>query len=300
MSKISLVVNVVDEELQYVEDCLNSTKALGAEIIIVDMTTGDELAGIAKKFGAKIHKLKRASHVEVARNFGLSKASGKWILILDPDETLPKSLAKHLSEIVENPEADYFAVPRRNIIFGKWIRHSRWWPDYNIRFFKKGYVNWSETIHSVPITKGKGRDIQATEEFAISHNHYSSIDQYITRMNRYTTQHAKLKVQDGYKFSWRDLIKRPIDEFLSRYFFGEGYKDGLHGLAICSLQGFSELVLYLKIWQSEKFKEREIPVRRVIHQMKDSQGDVNYWQADTLLKEGAGITQRIKRKFKLH
>jgi hypothetical protein len=33
--------------------------------------------------------------------------------------------------------------------------------------------------------------------------------------------------------------------------------------------------------------------------MKDAQGDVNYWQADTLLKEGAGITQRIKRKFKL-
>jgi (heptosyl)LPS beta-1,4-glucosyltransferase len=299
MSKISLVVNVVDEELQYIEDCLNSTKALDAEIVIVDMTTGDELASIAKKYGAKVHKLKRASHVEVARNFGLSKANGEWILILDPDETLPKQLVKRFNDISQSPEADYFAVPRRNIIFGKWIKHSRWFPDYNIRFFRKGFVDWSETIHSVPITHGKGRDLQASKEYAITHNHYSTVEQYITRMNRYTTVQAKEKIKDGYKFNWHDIIRKPTSEFVSRYFAGQGYRDGLHGLAIASLQAFSELVVYVKIWQENKFKEEELSVKKVIHQMKDAQGDVNYWQADTLLKEGAGITQRIKRKFKL-
>ncbi len=300
MTKISLIINVVDEELVYINDCLASVKGLDAEIILVDMTSSNELEAIAKSHKANRFPLKRVSHVEIARNFGIEKAKTGWILILDPDETLPKTLVKELNEIVENPSADYFALPRKNIIFGRWIKHARWWPDYNVRFFKKGSVGWAETIHSVPLTQGKGRDIQATEDHAITHNHYSTIDQYITRLNRYTTVQAKEKIKDGYKFNWHDIIKRPTAEFVSRYFAGEGFKDGLHGLAICSLQGFSELVVYLKIWQETKFEPKELSVKHVIHQMKDAQGEVNYWQADTLIKEGAGLAQRFKRKFKLH
>lgn len=94
MNKLSVVVNVVDEELEWINSCLSSVIKLKPEIILVDMTTGDDLQKVAKKFGANLHKLKRASHVEVARNFGLSKASKEWILILDPDEALPRTLAK--------------------------------------------------------------------------------------------------------------------------------------------------------------------------------------------------------------
>lgn len=278
---------------------LTSVKELADEIIVVDMESSDKTREIAKKAGAKVYLHKPTGYVEPARNFALRQAKGEYILVLDADEEVPTGLANKLKELMRNPGADFYRLPRKNIIFGKWIKHSRWWPDYNIRFFKKGSVVWSEIIHSIPETYGKGLDLMATEENAIIHYHYNNIEQFVERLNRYTTEHAKLLLKDGYKFSWADLIKKPTAEFISRYFAGEGYKDGVHGLALAGLQSFSELVLYLKVWQSEKFKEQNLDLRAVISHMQEAEKEFHYWQADTLVKEGAGILQRIKRKFRL-
>lgn len=313
MVKISVVINTLNEE-KNLPKALKSVRQLADEVVVVDMKSDDKTQEIAKKFGATVFEHKRTGYVEPARNFAISKAKGPWILILDADEEVTEELAKTLKKIVDSDthsrgvhsatsgvseRADYYRIPRKNIIFGKWIKHSRWWPDYNIRFFKKGHVSWSEIIHSVPETRGRGLDLEADEGNAIVHYHYTSVEQYIERLNRYTTEHAKLLIKDGYEFNWADLIKKPINEFLSRYFQGEGYKDGLHGLALSALQAFSELVTYLKIWQKQKFKEETVGLEEVIDEMKEAESDLHYWQADTLLKEVGGIKHRIKRKLKL-
>ncbi len=298
MGKISVVINTLNEE-KNLPRALASVKNFADEIVVVDMKSDDKTVEITKKAGAKVYQHKRIGYVEPARNYAVSKATGEWILILDADEQAPKALIKELKKIVQKPKADYYRLPRKNIIFGKWIKHSRWWPDYNIKFFRKGFVSWSEIIHSVPITQGKGLDLQAREDSAIIHYHYDSIEQFVERMNRYTGEHAKLRIKDGYKFKWQDLIRKPTEEFLSRYFSGEGYKDGIHGLALASLQAFSELVLYLKIWQKKGFEEGKTQIKEVIEEMKDAETDIHYWQADALLKSSGGIIQRIKRRFKL-
>lgn len=298
MGKVSVVINTLNEE-KNLPKAIASVKSFADEIVVVDMRSDDKTQEIAKKAGAKVYEHKRTGYVEPARNYAISKAKGEWILILDADEEISSSLSSRLRKIIKNPDADFYRLPRKNIIFNKWIKHSRWWPDYNIRFFKKGFVSWSEIIHSVPITTGRGLDLDADEKNAIIHHHYYSIDQYVERLNRYTTEHAKLKIKDGYKFDPSDLIKKPVNEFLSRYFQGEGYKDGLHGLALSGLQAFSEFVMYLKVWEKQKFRETEISVDKIVYTMKESEGDLHYWQADTLLKEVGGIKNRIKRKLKL-
>jgi len=301
MVKVSVVVNVVDEELGVLSRTLESVRGFADEIILIDMTsTGSGLTKLAEKYGARAHKHKKVSYVEPVRNFSIEKASGEWILIMDPDEVLPKSLKKKLLEIVARPSADYFRIPRKNIIFGKWIKHSRWWPDYNIRFFRKGRVEWTEEIHGVPVTSGKGADLEAEGENALKHYHYNSVEQYIGRMNRYSSKHAELLVKKGYKFDWGDLIRRPTAEFLGRYFSGEGYKDGVHGLVLSLLQAFSEAVVYIKVWQNGGFEKENIKVGDVIGEMGRAEKEVSYWQADTLIKNGrGGIKQRVKRKFRL-
>ena len=298
MVKISVVINTLNEE-KNLPKALASVRQLADEIVVFDMKSDDKTQEIAKKAGARVFEYKRTGYVEPARNFALRQAQGKLILILDADEILPEKLAKKLKEIAKAPNADYYRLPRKNIIFGKWIKHSRWWPDYNIRFFKKGFVSWSEIIHSVPITTGRGLDLDADEKNAIIHYHYFSISQFVERLNIYTTDHAKLKIRDGYEFVWSDLIKKPMDEFLSRYFQGEGYKDGLHGLALAGLQAFSEFVMYLKVWEKQKFGETEISVEKIVDIMKESEGDLHFWQGDMLLKEVGGLKHRIKRKLKI-
>lgn len=298
MNKISVVINTLNEA-ENLPRAIASVKGFADEIVVVDMESSDSTPEIAKKLGAKVFTHKNPGYVEPARNFAVEKAMNSWVLVLDADEEVPKDLALEIQKILKDPKADYFRIPRKNIIFGHWMKYSRWWPDYNIRLFKKGSVSWNEVIHAVPMTKGVGRELEVKEDLAVVHHHYDSVEQYVERMNRYTSQHAELRVKEGYKFSWRDIVVKPTNEFFSRYFFGEGYKDGLHGLTLSFLQAFSELVLYLKVWQKEKFVSKDVNVGDVVSLMRDEEKELHYWQNDAQYKQSGKLTDRIRRKFKI-
>jgi len=300
MSEISVIINTRNEEKNVV-DVISSAKKIADEIVVVDMKSSDNTVKLAKKEGVKVYSHEYKEYVEPARNFAISKATKEWILIIDPDELLTPGLIKKFKQIVKKPNGDYFRIPRKNIIFGKWIKHSRWWPDYKIRFFKKGSVSWGDEIHSIPITQGVGVDLLEKESLAIIHNHYQSVEQYLERMNRYTSIQAKEKIDAGYKFIWKDLIGKPSSEFLSRYFAGEGYKDGLHGLALSLLQAFSESVMYIKIWQEEKFLEQAITPKESVIEMTRLVDEFDWWLTDVTIKNQGlikSLPRRIRRKIK--
>ena len=274
--KISVVINTLNEEK-------NITRAIKSiswadEILVCDMHSDDRTVEIAKKLGAKVVYHKKTSYVEPARNFVISKASGDWILILDPDEEVPETLSERFKQIAKTTkQIDYISIPRKNIIFNKWMKASMWWPDYQIRFFRKGKVEWSDKIHRPPKTWGEGLVLEEQARWAIIHYNYQTIDQFLNRMNRYTTIEAKDLKNSGYKFRWSDLIQKPLSEFLSRFFANKGYHDGLHGLALSLLQAFSLLVVYLKVWEASGFNEQSLNLDEVEEEKRKSAYEINYW-----------------------
>jgi (heptosyl)LPS beta-1,4-glucosyltransferase len=292
MAKISAVINTLNEEKK-IGRCLASLKGFANEIIVVDMMSSDSTVEIARKYGAKVFKHKRIGYVEPARNFAMSKAKYDWIIILDADEEITDSLKVYLKQQIKEVPENYFRIPRKNIIFGKWMRHSGWWPDYNIRFFKKGTVSWNEVIHSVPMTTGKGLDIPAKQEYAIKHRHYSSVEEYITRMNKYTTIQARDLNKKGVEFRWRDVLVKPASEFLRRYFAEEGYKDGLHGLTLSLLQILSELVVYTKLWQKQKFRKRKIDAEDTYSELQKISSDFVWWLYESKIKDSKNIFNKL-------
>jgi (heptosyl)LPS beta-1,4-glucosyltransferase len=274
--KISVVINTLNEE-ENLKRCLASLK-WADEILICDMYSDDNSAVVAKKFGAKIIFHKRLSYVEPARNFAISKAKNDWVLVLDPDEEVPESLAKKLQEIVKTDGvATFIEIPRKNIIFNKWVKASGWWPDYNIRFFKKDKVKWSNQIHIPPKTEGQGIQLPLEERFTITHYHYQSISQFLVRMDRYTNIQAKHLQEENVEFHWADLIQKPLSEFLGRYFANKGFQDGLHGLSLALLQAFSFLVVYLKLWELQGFKEQNLKFVEIQEETKKAGKEINYW-----------------------
>ncbi len=274
--KISVVINTLNDQSN-IGRVMNSV-AWADEILICDMHSDDDSAVVAKKMGAKIIFHKRLDYVEPARNFAVSKASHEWILVLDPDEEIPSGLADKLKYLVANPGVTtYLEVPRKNIIFGRWMKASMWWPDYNIRFFKAGKVLWSDRIHRPPKTEGQGVRLPDEERWAIIHHHYSSISQFLNRMDRYTGIQAEELIKDGYDFKWIDLINKPLGEFLGRFFANKGYEDGLHGLALSGLQSFSFLIVYLKTWEMREFIKQDPSFDEVKTAFKEAGKEISYW-----------------------
>lgn len=274
--KITIIINTLNDE-KIISRAINSV-SFADEILVCDMHSEDETVKVAKKLGARVVFHKKENYVELARNFSIFKASFDWILILDPDEEVPATLAERIKKMISKPiVSSYIEIPRKNIIFGKWMKASMWWPDYNVRLFRKGSVSWGKEIHRPPKVEGQGLKLPNEENFAILHHHYESITQFVSRMNRYTDAQAEGLINEGYKFGWLDLINKPVGEFMNRYFANRGFEDGLHGLSLGLLQAFSFLVMYLKVWEREKFKEREIGLEDFKKESQKIGQEMNYW-----------------------
>ena len=143
-------------------------------------------------------------------------------------------------------------IPRKNIFFGRWIKHTNWWPDYHVRFFKKGKVRWSNQIHQYPKVEGKIFNLPPFGDFAIIHNGYSSVWEFIDSQNRYSTIEAENLYQKGMRFSWANFFWKPLREFLVRFIRHLGFLDGFHGFILTFLMMIYQLQVMIKLWENER------------------------------------------------
>ncbi len=117
---ISVLVNTCNEG-HLLKACLESVTGWADEIVVCDMESTDDSVPVAKAFGAKVWNHARMPTVEPeARSYGISKCSGDWILMLDPDISVPAPLRTRLDEIALNDLADAVDLYRINFYFTKW------------------------------------------------------------------------------------------------------------------------------------------------------------------------------------
>ena len=124
---ISVIVHTYNEE-KNIDRCLNAL-SWADEIVMIDMGSKDKTIQEAQKYNTTIYQHPYTHFVEPARNFGISKAKYEWVLIVDADEEIPKTLSRFLQKASNENIFDYYRIPRKNIIFGKWIKHTGWWPE---------------------------------------------------------------------------------------------------------------------------------------------------------------------------
>lgn len=293
--KLSAVINTRNEAANIIR-CLHSVVAHVDEVVVVDMESRDGTAALARKYTKRIYRHKYLGYVEPARNFAIAKASGDWVLVIDADEILPESLGLRLRQLIEG-KYNFYRIPRKNLIFGRWIQHSGWWPDYQIRLFKKDSVVWNDEIHSIPITYGEGIDLPALPQEALMHFNYTGIDQYIERLMRYTSVEALQLVKENIPFNWKNIFHKPAHEFLTRFFVWEGYKDGLHGLVLSILQSFSMLVVQLKHWEQHKFITQDNPefLDETVTALRKVNNEVTYWYHTVKYRENEGVAKAISK-----
>jgi glycosyltransferase involved in cell wall biosynthesis len=216
------------------------------------MGSSDRTVAIAKSFGAKVFPIEWQSFVERARNFGIGKASGKWILILDPDEEVPKTLLATIQKIIKENKFEVVNIPFKSILYHKWMKHTGWWPEYHPRLFKKGFVDCPPKIHTAPIIKGRVLTLEALEKNAIVHHTTSTVSGSLSKLDRYTDSETYF---DDKKFTFEEVIKYTETEFNWRFFDQKGYLDGMRGFVFSKYMEFYRFIMFVKAWEKKGFPE---------------------------------------------
>ncbi len=295
---VSVVISAYNEEKK-IEDCLTSV-AWADEIIVVDNESTDKTASLAKKHHA--HVLTRPNNLmlNVNKNFGFSKAKHTWILSLDADERVSEELAEEIAIVVadESNDRNGYFIPRKNIIFGKWIRHTGWYPDYQLRLFRKNKGRFAEEhVHELITIDGEAGNLQEN----MIHLNHDSIAQFLHKtIIIYAPNEADQLMKKGYEFHYYDAIRFPLNEFLSRFFLREGYKDGFFGLVLSLLMACYHLIVFAFLWEKNGFKDQEPAelLQGLEHEIKKAQKDIRHWQTETAIKEVTSPIRKILIKVK--
>lgn len=294
---LSVVISAYNEEGK-IEDCLKSA-SFADEVILVDNSSRDKTVEIARKYTSQIFTRANNLMLNVNKNFGFIKAKSDWILSLDADERISQELQKEIKAVISSSNANNgYWIPRKNIIFKKWITSEMWWPDYQMRLFRKGKGKFPEKhVHEYIDVDGKTEKLKSP----LVHENYTSIDQYLNKMiNIYVPN--EVKNRSGYKIKWSDSLQFPINDFLKTFFLQKGYKDGLHGLVLSMLQAFYMELVFVKLWEKQGFEESTQDFHKDLKkEAKDIRKEFRYWILTYLMHQTKNpfkkIGLRVARKL---
>ena len=285
--KLSVVISTYNRA-KSLERTLQSVESFADEIIVVDNQSPDETAAVAKKYNATVIRLPNNQMLNINKNAGIRKAKGEWILYLDDDEVIPNELKTEITRVIASSRSvgldivGYW-IKRKNIIFGKWIEHGIWWPDQQLRLFKKTHgIYPAKHVHEHLDVSGP-TDILS---LPFVHYNYDSIAQYLWKMELiYTDSEVAKLVESGYRVHWRDAIRFPVSDFVKLYFAQQGYKDGMHGLVLAMLQAFYSFIVFVKLWEREKFESIDVSLGSIHKELGRSKNEIGYWM----------LTEKIRR-----
>ncbi|HUD20192.1 MAG TPA: glycosyltransferase family 2 protein [Patescibacteria group bacterium] len=290
---ISVVVSAFNEE-RTLSRCLTSV-SFADEIIVVDNTSSDKTPEIAHKFTKSVFTRPNELMLNSNKNYGFTKVKSDWILNLDADEEIPPDLAKEIQSVVRNnPKENGFWIKRKNYSFGKWITHGLWWPDKQIRLFRRGAGKFP-CIHIHEYIAVDGQVGELTLPYV--HHNYESVHQYLTKIDRASTSEALTLKEMNHQFVWYDAIRFPLSDFLKIYFAEGGFKDGLHGLVLALFQAFYSFAVFAKYWEMQGFPDRDITPKAIESELTQRGKEARYWILTMTIGESKNVLKKIKGKF---
>ena len=107
--KIS-VTSIVKNESAVIGRCLDSTKDIAFEHIYVDTGSSDDSISIIENKVGKCYHTEWEGDYAKARNYGIKKCTGNWILTIDSDEHMTPESAKILKKILANTPEDVWEI----------------------------------------------------------------------------------------------------------------------------------------------------------------------------------------------
>ena len=252
--KISAVIIAFNEE----DKIAGAIESVGwaDEILVVDSESSDRTREISERAGAKV-LVNKWQGFSQQKQFAADRAAHDWIFSLDADERVSDQLRTEILRLKNLPQtdlADGYRIPRLSFYMNRPIRHGGWYPDWQLRFFRREGGKWKnvlihesfEMTENSRIEKLKSDILHFSVENA-SHHH---------RMigSRYAPLAARQMFERGKHASVFKIFTAGATAFLQTYFLKRGFLDGLAGFAIARFAAHHAFLKYLLL---RELQERE-------------------------------------------
>jgi glycosyltransferase involved in cell wall biosynthesis len=242
MNYLSVCI-IAQNEAHNLPRLLTSIQGVADEIVVVDGGSADRTLDIARDAGANVFFRPFTNHAD-QKNYAASLASHDWIFLLDADEELGPELKQSVQQWkCAAPQFAVYEMPRLTWYLDAWIRHSRWYPDWQRRIYRRDSASFSGVIHSALRYEGPIGRLRGD----LLHYSFRTFADHEKKIETYTTAMAKEMFDEGQRH-WRAAMCFAAPWSWVRHFIlGAGFLDGSRGLLIANMAARAVRVKFQKL-----------------------------------------------------
>jgi glycosyltransferase involved in cell wall biosynthesis len=243
---------ITKNEAAKIGDCLRSLHWVD-EIVVVDDYSTDATPDICKEVGVSFQQHTFSSFRD-QKSHAMRLATNDWVLELDADERVSDEMRRAIQAIPadEFKRHDCFEFKRKTRFWGKWIKHSSFYPDYKGRLYCRTRGAWNNAnVHERFIPDGSTKKLSGD----ILHEQDLDLYTYLQRVARYADMSAADYYADGRRTEWHHLYLRPLITFNKRFFLRLGFLDGVQGFVISMMGLIGTFLKYLRLYEIQNDKK---------------------------------------------
>ena len=245
--EISAIVVCFNEE-ENIRKCLESLRWCN-EIVVVDSFSTDGTVEICRQYTDRVIQRPWAGYRD-QKAFAHSQATRDWVILVDADERVPAELRDEIQDALLRFGSRYaaFLIPRLVYYLGRWWRRGGWYPDYDVRLFRRNLATWGGSDpHERILIAGKVRRLK----HPLHHFSYRDIGDHLRRINHFTDVSSGELRGQGKRWCWMDNLCRPAFRFFRSYVWKRGFLEGFQGFFVVATAAVYVFLKYAKLRERE-------------------------------------------------
>ncbi len=230
--KISAVIIAGNEETKIAKAIKSVLWA--DEVIVVDSESTDLTREIAESLGCRVLIRKWTGFAD-QKQFGVDSARNDWILSLDADEMVSECLHREIVSLFADPNARIggaYRIARLSSYMGRPIRHSGWYPDWQLRLFDRRKARWNDAIIHESVYVLDGGKVEKIKGEILHYSVDNAAQHHLMIGTRYAPLAARQMFEKGRRTTLLGVMFAGPAAFLSTFILKAGFLDGFPGFCI--------------------------------------------------------------------
>lgn len=224
------------------------------EILVVDSESTDETREIAEECGARV--IKRAwPGFAAQKQFAAEAAAHEWIFSLDADERVSAELRARIEDVLYTSDAqlaDGYRIARRSFYMNRWIRGGGWYPDYQLRLYRRTRGRWQGAYVHESVKMDEGARVELLSGDILHYSVHNAAEHHRMIGERYAPLAARQMFEQGRRTTPLRIALAAPSAFTRSFLLKGGFRDGLAGLAIATFAAHHAFLKHIMLWELQE------------------------------------------------